>query len=344
MYKRSMNNQNISSSKVLPIPNDIIKKHPLSPTLAGTVTRFRGEIESILRGKDDRLLAIVGPCSIHNAEEAYQYAKSLAMIQKKVSDVFFIVMRVYCEKPRTTVGWKGLAYDPDLDGSNDIEKGLLETRKLLRKINDLGVPCACEFLDTIMPQYFADLVSWGAIGARTTESQLHRQLVSGLSMPVGFKNSTSGSVKCALDSVAASSISHTFPGITVEGEPAIFTTAGNRNTHVILRGGDGGTNYDRESIWGIRIDNPRVPVIIDCSHGNSRKDYTRQPEVLADVIINSADLVRGFMLESNLKEGSQKICRPEELKHGVSVTDGCISLDQTEDLLLISRRHLLGET
>jgi 3-deoxy-7-phosphoheptulonate synthase len=327
-----MNNQNIKESKVLPTPTSIIGKHPLSATMECQVATARTTVEDILQGRDPRHLAVVGPCSIHNVEEAYDYAKGLKKIQDNVADIFFIIMRVYCEKPRTTVGWKGLAYDPDLNETNDIEKGLTQTRELLKKINALGLPCACEFLDTIMPQYFADLVAWGAIGARTTESQLHRQLVSGLSMPVGFKNSTSGSVKCALCSVKSSSAPHTFPGITVDGRPAIFKTTGNPNAHVVLRGGEGITHYDRASIQAIKSENPDVPIVVDCSHGNSLKDHTRQPGVLLDIVDNSMDLVRGIMIESNLAEGSQQLRPRKRLRRGVSITDSCISLEQTEAL------------
>jgi len=327
-----MNNQNIEESRVLPTPSSVIGKHPLSTTLEQQIAAARNTVEDILQSRDPRHLAIVGPCSVHDVDEAYEYAKGLKKIQDNAADIFFIVMRVYCEKLRTTVGWKGLAYDPDLNETNDIEKGLTQTRKLLKRINALGLPCACEFLDTIMPQYFADLIAWGAISAPTTESQLHRQLVSGLSMPVGFKNSTSGSVKCALCSVKSSSTPHTFPGITIDGRPAVFKTTGNPNAHIVLRGGEGITNYDRASIQAIQSGNPDVPIVVDCSRGNSLKDHTRQLGVLLDIAENSMDLVRGIMIESNLVEGSQQLRPRKRLKRGVSVTDSCISLQQTETL------------
>ena len=322
----------IERCRELPSPEELLRAVPCLDGVYDFVRDSRRTVRRILSGEDRRLLAIVGPCSIHDAEEALAYAARLRRLADEIADVAFVVMRVYCEKPRTTTGWKGLLYDPGLDDSGDIERGLHLTRELMREINLAGVPCACEFLDPILPQYFADLIAWGAIGARTAESQLHRQLVSGLSMPVGFKNATSGSWRPALCSIEAASRRHSFPGLTLRGRAAICTTTGNPWGHLILRGGETGPNYGAAHLEAIQEVSPSTPIVVDCSHGNSGKDYRRQPEVLRELVEQQPRRFRGFMLESNLVEGSQP-ATAAPLLPGVSVTDGCLGIEATEALL-----------
>ncbi len=311
----------------------------------GLTINTRQEIRDILQGQDPkRLLVIVGPCSIHDIKAAAEYAERLHGLKDKLSDDLVIVMRTYLEKPRTTVGWTGFVYDPGLDGSSDASTGLAVSRQLLANINNSGIPCAVEFLDPITPQYQADLVSWAAIGARTTESQIHRQLASGVSMPVGFKNSTDGDIKVAIDAMVAASNQHTFFGINEAGQAAVVRSKGNPDTHLVLRGGSKNPNYDEESInHAVRLLKERTlltesnrPIMVDCSHGNSSKDHKRQSLVAMNVLeqIQSGQRrVMGFMIESNLHEGRQDWINGAPLEYGVSITDACIGWEQTEKLL-----------
>jgi len=315
---------------------------PLDDKRAEVVVRGRREVSAILSGEDDRLIVVVGPCSIHDPKAALDYAQRLAALVPELEDDLCVVMRVYFEKPRTTLGWKGLINDPDLDGSCNVNKGLRTARKVLLDVLDLGLPAGCEFLDPIIPQYLADTVSWAAIGARTSESQVHRNLASGLSMPVGFKNLTSGDVQGAVDAVRAAAVSHVFTGITDDGVAAILTTSGNPDCHVILRGGHSGPNYDAESVADalLRLEKAGLPrrLIVDASHGNSRKDHLRQPLVAEDVAQQVAGGQRGVvgvMLESFLQPGRQDLVEGEahKLTYGLSITDACMGWEVTADVL-----------
>jgi len=330
----------IRSTRVVLPPVFLEEEMPLTEHASRTVYQARSEIGDILRGKDDRLLVVVGPCSIHDTRAAREYASLLKNAIDDLTSDLKIVMRVYFEKPRTTVGWKGLINDPHLDQSFKINEGLRSARRLLLDLAEMGVPAGTEFLDMITPQYLASLVSWGAIGARTTESQVHRELVSGLSCPVGFKNATSGDVQIAIEAVRSAAHEHTFLGHTKHGQSAIFVTAGNPERHVILRGGRTKTNYDRVSVAETceQLKNaglaPRV--MVDCSHANSNRDFARQPSVCREVIhqIETGDQrVMGVMLESNLMAGSQKLDCKKPLAYGQSITDGCIAWDTTLELL-----------
>ena len=311
---------------------------PITEKAAQVVSQARQETEAILQGTDDRLLVVIGPCSIHDPSAAIEYADRLKASIEQYKDDLCIIMRVYFEKPRTTVGWKGLINDPHLDGSFDINRGLRFARELLLELNEKGIPAGTEFLDAISPQYVADLISWGAIGARTTESQVHRELASGLSMPVGFKNGTGGSVQIALDAIGAAAQPHHFLSVTKQGVSAIVTTSGNKACHLILRGGSNGPNYSREEIEKVttRLKDNDLPeqVMIDCSHGNSKKDYRNQPVVAADLceqMAAGATDIAAVMIESNLIEGNQKIS--DNMTYGQSVTDACINWQTTEDVL-----------
>lgn len=313
---------------------------PISEAAAKLVTKTRNEIRAILAGEDDRLLVVVGPCSIHDTEAALDYAGRLHALREQLGDDLLIVMRVYFEKPRTTVGWKGLINDPDLDDSFKINKGLRTARQLLLELNNRGVPAGVEFLDILTPQYLADTVSWGAIGARTTESQVHREMVSGLSAPVGFKNGTDGSVKIASDAVQSSRNPHRFLSSTKEGMLAIFHTAGNADTHIILRGGSNGPNYDADSVSSaaevMAKGGLRPNIMIDFSHANSSKQHRLQLEVGKDVgaqITGGDDRIIGVMIESHLVEGNQKVGDPAKLTYGQSITDACLAWDDTASLL-----------
>ena len=328
-------------------PSDLARKYPLSKEQSTMISEYRATISNILRGIDNRLLAVVGPCSIHDPEAALEYADKLRKLSDQVSDVLFVVMRTYFEKPRTTVGWKGLLLDPDLNGTYDIEKGLEVARKLLLEISNKGLPLGCEVLDPIVPQYIDELMSWSSIGARTTESQTHRNLASGLSVPVGFKNSTSGDLTNAINAIRSAAAPASFIGINKEGMTSVFRTKGNDCGHLILRGGSVPNYYedDVENARKLLEKNGMNPaIIIDCSHGNSRKDFTRQKRVLRSVIDQVAfgeRAIKGFMLESNLFEGNQSIdCSKDELKYGVSVTDACIGWDETERIMLHSAEIL----
>ncbi len=326
----------------LATPNEIANLYPVSPELSSQIEESRRTVENILSGKDHRLLAIVGPCSIHDPEAALDYADRLKSISDMISDQFYVVMRVYFEKPRTTVGWKGLILDPDLDGTYDIEKGLKTARSLLIEISKKGLALGCEVLDPIIPQYIDELMSWSSIGARTTESQTHRTLASGLSVPVGFKNSTSGELTNAINAIKSAAAPASFIGINKDGQTVVLSTKGNNAGHLILRGGDKAPNYyeddvevAKKKLYDAGI-NPAI--IIDCSHGNSRKNFSRQKRVLRNVldqVLWGEKAIRGFMLESNIFEGNQPICGDKStLKYGVSVTDACIGWDETERILV----------
>ena len=321
-------------------PAILMEELPISEAASDVVTEARRSAEKIVRGEDDRLLVIVGPCSIHDTEAALEYAQKLLAAKKQYDRDLLLVMRVYFEKPRTTVGWKGLINDPQLDGSFKINHGLRVARKLLIDLAELGLPAATEFLDTILPQFTADLVSWGAIGARTTESQVHRELASGLSMPVGFKNGTDGSIQIAIDAVGASCQKHHFLSVTKQGLAAIVETKGNDSCHLILRGSNKGPNFDKDSVSKVttklKESGLSPSVMVDCSHGNSDKDHRKQPAVaknLADQIAGGSKEVFGVMLESHLVEGKQKYTNSKEAIYGQSITDACVSWEQTEPML-----------
>jgi 3-deoxy-7-phosphoheptulonate synthase len=317
-------------------PAQILEELPLSAGQEDAVLGHRAEVASILDCSDDRILVIVGPCSVHDVDAALEYAERLSARASDLREQLCVAMRVYFEKPRTTIGWKGLINDPHLDGSGDVNTGLLKARGLLREVLDLGLPIGCEFLDPITPQYISDLVAWGAIGARTTESQIHRQLASGLSMPVGFKNRTDGNVQVAVDAVRAAAAKHAFAGIGATGAPAIFHTEGNRDCHVILRGGRGRPNYDRSSVDDVlgqlRAAGLEERVVIDASHDNSGKDHKHQPKVVGDIAdqvgAGSAAIV-GVMLESFLVGGRQDLDPETEMVYGQSITDACMDWDTT---------------
>ena len=313
---------------------------PITEQATATVTTARGEIGEIISGRDQRLLVIAGPCSIHDSKAAIEYAGRLKRETDRLAEDLLIIMRVYFEKPRTTVGWKGLINDPNLDGSFNINQGLRLARGLLLDLANMGLAAGSEFLDTITPQFTADLVSWGAIGARTAESQVHRELASGLSMPVGFKNGTGGSIQIAIDGVRAARHPHHFLGVTSQGIAAIISTSGNESCHVILRGSNNGANFDRavvdETSQALRDATLPHRVLIDCSHGNSQKDYERQPAVCADVceqVASGTDSICGVMMESHLVAGRQDIKPDTPLTYGQSVTDACIGWETTIPML-----------
>jgi 3-deoxy-7-phosphoheptulonate synthase len=328
--------------RVVPLlaPRALLDELPLSDAQAQVVLRGRSEIHAILDGVDDRLLVVVGPCSVHDVDATLEYARRLSEQASRLRDELLVAMRVYFEKPRTTTGWKGLINDPHLDGSRDVNTGLRVARGLLLEVLDLELPVGCEFLDPITPQYISDAVSWGAIGARTTESQIHRQLGSGLSMPVGFKNRTDGNVQVAVDAVRAAAIPHAFAGIDIAGSPAILYTRGNRDCHIILRGGPGAPNYHSElvahALGLLQSAGLRERVVVDLSHDNSGKEAERQPLVAADVaaqIAGGSEAVVGVMLESFLVAGRQNLESPDSLTYGQSITDACIGWEATVEVL-----------
>ena len=330
----------ITSMRDLITPQQLQGELAAGAKVAQHIHDSRKAVESIVYGGDDRLLVVVGPCSIHDPQAAMEYGEKLAVAAKQFSRRLLIVMRVYFEKPRTTIGWKGLINDPNLDGSYDIDKGLRQARQLLLNLNKIGLPCATEFLDIISPQYVADLVSWGAIGARTTESQVHRELASGLSCPIGFKNGTDGNVKIAADAIRSASQKHHFLAVTKAGRVAISNTRGNKACHIILRGGSDGPNYAAEDVNAAvaMLASAGLPgrVMIDCSHANSHKDHLRQPLVanaVAEQVASGDMRIIGAMLESHLLEGNQEIVQGKELVYGQSVTDACISWEKTENAL-----------
>jgi len=334
-------NVNVVSKTNLPTPEQIRQELPMSEAVEATVLRSRETVRNIIDGTDKRLLVVVGPCSIHDVDAAHAYAERLRRLADDVVDTMFILMRVYFEKPRTTVGWKGLINDPDMDDSFHVEKGVRIARRLLLDLSEQGLPTATEALDPIMPQYMGELITWTAIGARTTESQTHREMASGLSTPVGFKNGTDGSLQVAIDALNSASQPHHFLGINQHGQPAVFHTRGNPYGHVVLRGGSSGPNYDAEHVEGaataLRAAGLPSGVVVDCSHANSNKDPDVQPVVAhncVEQVLGGNSSIIGLMLESNLEAGNQKIpVNLKELRYGVSVTDGCIDWATTEKTL-----------
>ena len=334
-------NLHVRESVRLVTPRALKAELPMSETENRTVVGGRNEVAAILKQTDPRLLVVVGPCSIHDTKGALEYARRLAILRTQLADRLAIVMRVYFEKPRTTIGWKGLINDPHLDGSDDIATGLKKARALLLEITSMGLPAATEFLDPVVPQYIADLVSWGAIGARTTESQTHRQMASGLSMPVGFKNATDGSLQIAIDAMKSAMTQHSFLGIDEDGVTSVVRTTGNNTGHVVLRGGRARTNYDAESIRdaaeSLRKSGLPPVLMVDCSHANSGKEHARQEEVWNSLIAQrcaGTKAIIGAMVESNLNEGQQPIPKNiTDLKYGVSVTDACLGWPATERIL-----------
>jgi 3-deoxy-7-phosphoheptulonate synthase len=331
----------IAREEALPTPRALHAELPCSEEQARFIANARGTVRQILRGDDPRLLVIVGPCSIHDPEAAVDYAQRLHEVSKKLSDAIFPVMRVYFEKPRTRMGWKGLIYDPSLDGQGDIGQGLRTARGLLLECARIGVPAASEILDLVTPQYYAELLAWGAIGARTVESPLHRQMASALSAPLGFKNATNGSVAVAIDAIHVAAQPHRFPSISLDGQAIVVATTGNADTHLVLRGANGGPNYDEASVAAAAnaLREALLParLLVDCSHGNSAKDWRRQPEVAADIarqVAKGSTAIAGVLLESHLVEGRQDIVNGREgLRYGQSVTDGCIGWDVTVAVL-----------
>jgi 3-deoxy-7-phosphoheptulonate synthase len=324
--------------QVVPLvpPALLLHELPLAPELAEVVVRGRTDVAGILSQVDDRLLVVVGPCSVHDVNAALDYAQRLSAAAEELREDLFVVMRVYFEKPRTTTGWKGLINDPHLDGTGDVNSGLRMARKLLLEVLRLGLPVGCEFLDPITPQYISDTVSWGAIGARTTESQIHRQLASGLSMPVGFKNRTDGNIGVAVDAVRAAAVPHAFAGVAMSGTPAIHHTSGNADCHIILRGGRDAPNYTPRAVAGAlaQLESAALPqrLLVDASHDNSGKDHDRQPEVVAELaeqIAAGAAAIVGVMLESFLVAGRQNLGSGKELTYGQSITDACMDWDTT---------------
>ncbi|MGR3808592.1 3-deoxy-7-phosphoheptulonate synthase [Pasteurella testudinis] len=347
--KDLIHNVNIHDEKVLMTPHELKEKLPLPLALKQQIEHSRHEIADIIHRKDNRLLVVIGPCSIHDPQAALEYAHKLKALAEEVKDTLYLVMRVYFEKPRTTVGWKGLINDPHLDGSFDVEYGLQLARKLLIDLVELGLPLATEALDPISPQYMAELFSWSAIGARTTESQTHREMASGLSMSVGFKNGTDGSLATAINALKAASMGHRFIGINQQGQVSLLQTAGNKDGHVILRGGKA-PNYQAEFVQQCEQELAKAgleqSIMIDCSHGNSNKDYRRQPLVAEDAVQQILDgnrSITGLMLESNLFAGNQNSELPKaQLQYGVSITDACIDWQTTEQLLRKIHQQLLN--
>jgi 3-deoxy-7-phosphoheptulonate synthase len=335
--------QDLHVREIVPLqsPRAIKAVTPVSEAVNATVARSRERIINILKQTDPRVLVVIGPCSIHDEKSALEYATRLAKLQKEFASRMEIVMRVYFEKPRTTIGWKGLINDPHLDGSQDIEAGLKIARKILLQIVGMGLPAATEFLDPIVPQYIADLITWAAIGARTTESQTHREMASGLSMPVGLKNATDGSLQVAIDAMGATRHPHSFLGINEEGATSVVRTNGNPNAHVVLRGGRAMTNYDAASIAAAeaKLVSEKLPpvLMVDCSHANSEKKFAKQEEVWRSVIeqrVGGTKSLTGIMVESHLNEGNQPIPKNQsELRYGVSITDSCIGWEATERML-----------
>ena len=336
---------NIAAINPLESPHQFRQRMAVESAVQEMIVRGRQEVAAVTKGEDKRLLVIVGPCSIHDTAAGLEYADRLVRLKEQVKSKLLLVMRTYFEKPRTTIGWKGMINDPDLNGAFNVEKGLGQARQFLVEIANRGLAAGIEWLDPLTPQYLGDLISWGAIGARTTESQTHRQLASGLSSPVGFKNGTGGnrySIKIAIDGVTAARTAHAFMGANSDGDVSVVVTTGNPNTHIILRGGLAGTNYDSKSVQEVSemlAERGLEPyLMVDCSHGNSLKDHRRQPVVFRDLLgqrIAGVDAVAGIMLESHLKEGRQNVSLGTDgLEYGVSITDACISWETTEKLLL----------
>lgn len=335
---------NIRQLDPIPAPRAFLRELPLTEEMSDLVLRSRQEIRDVLHGRDDRLLVIVGPCSIHDPKAAREYAERLAAVNRELNDRLVIVMRTYFEKPRTTIGWKGLINDPDLDGRFNIRKGMWLARKVLTDVLSLGLPTAIEWLDPITPQYLCDLICWGAIGARNTESQVHRELASGLSMPIGFKNSTDGSIKAAADSCYTSAFEHHFLSINLDGRVISAETKGNPDCHLVLRGSSHGPNYDPESVAAaleaLKASKASGPsehgLVIDAAHGNCGKDENREAEVIEEIAARIADGeqgILGVMMESFLKGGHQKLAPLDQLVYGQSITDACVPWERTEQLL-----------
>jgi 3-deoxy-7-phosphoheptulonate synthase len=332
---------NVVETRALPSPAQLLRELPKTEGQSEFIARARNEIHKLIFTDDKRFLLIVGPCSIHDTAAGADYARRLAQLSKDVADRVMIVMRVYFEKPRTTVGWKGLIMDPHLDGSHDIATGLRTARTFLREVLDLGLPTATELLDPITPQYIADLICWSAIGARTAESQTHRQMASGLSMPLGFKNGTDGSIQTAINAIKAAAQPHTFLGINLDGAASAIVTRGNPNCHVVLRGGSNGPNYSPTHVAQTEqlLAKAGLPksILVDCSHDNSSKQPERQPEVMRELLqqISAGNTsIMGAMIESNLSAGNQSFPQPKDkLKYGVSITDGCIDWPTTEQMV-----------
>jgi len=332
---------NVVNVEPLKSPVDLVSEVPITPAAEQTVLEGRRQIRRVLRGEDLRILMVVGPCSIHDEKAALEYAGRLLKLSEKLRDRLLLVMRVYFEKPRTTVGWKGLIYDPNLNGTFDVAEGLHKARKIMLRIAEIGMCTGTEFLDPIIPQYLADLVSWSTIGARTTESQTHRQMASGLSMPVGFKNGTDGSAQTGVDAMIAARSSQAFLGIDHFGQTSVIHTSGNPDGHLVLRGGRSGPNFGAKAIAEahhlLEAAGVRPQLLVDCSHGNSNKDHTLQATALKDVIdqrLAGDQNIIGCMMESNLLPGAQKLNGGgSELKYGVSITDACIGWEETESLL-----------
>ena len=332
-------------TQVLASPQELRQQLPLSAQLAQRVQQQREQVRAIINGEDPRLLVVIGPCSIHNIDEAIEYAERLAALSEQVSEHMLLAMRIYIEKPRTTVGWKGLLYDPHLDGSADMAQGLQLSRRLMLQMLELNLPVATELLQPLAASYFDDLLSWAAIGARTSESQIHREMVSGLQLPVGFKNGTDGSVDIALDAMRSAAHAHQHFGLDQQGRAALVETQGNPDTHLVLRGGHEGPNYDAQSISQACAAMHKVgldaSLMVDCSHANSGKNPQVQPQVLQSVLAQRAAgerSLRAVMLESNLMDGQQALC--ENLQYGVSITDGCLGWDSTEQMLLAAVQQL----
>ena len=350
MNKGRARTSNLYVSKLTPIiaPADLVQVFPLSDECAEFVSNARRQIKDILYGRDRRLIVVVGPCSIHDPKAALEYAGKLADLGRTVDDQLFVVMRAYFEKPRTTIGWKGLINDPDLNGSHQISKRLGIARQLLCAVTGLGLPVATELLDPITPQYISDLISWGAIGARTTESQTHRELASGSSFPVGFKNGTDGNLQIAVDGMGAALHPHTFLGINREGRTSIVCTTGNPDVHLVLRGGNDKPNYFPEDIARAVALQDKAGlhrgIMVDCSHANSFKNHERQEDVLVDVMDQIAageKFIAALMIESCLKSGNQKIpANPADLEYGVSITDKCVGWETTERMLRYACKKL----
>ena len=348
---RSVTDLHIKSIEPLAPPEELQRKLPLTPAMAQTVAEGRDQVERVLTGEDSRLLVIAGPCSIHDEKAALEYAGRLGELAVRMSDSLLIIMRVYFEKPRTSLGWKGLINDPNLDGSFDISSGLYRARRLLMQLAEMGVLAGTEFLDPITPQYLADLVSWAAIGARTTESQTHREMASGLSMPVGFKNGTDGNSQIAIDAMKTSRAPHSFLGIDRQGRTCIVNTNGNPYGHLILRGGSGGPNYTEESVRDVqaKLEAAGLPprIMVDCSHANSEKDHNRQSIAFRDVVRQRRagnDLIVGLMAESHLFGGRQDLGDdPSHLQYGVSITDACMDWEETAAMLTEAHETLAVE-
>jgi 3-deoxy-7-phosphoheptulonate synthase len=336
------NTDDVRIDKLRPLipPAILMEELPVTTEMAATVATARQEVAACVNGQSDKLVVVVGPCSIHDTKAALEYAALLQGAVKTYQNELVILMRVYFEKPRTTVGWKGLINDPEMNGSFNINHGLRTARQLLSELTKMGIPAGTEFLDTITPQFIADLVSWGAIGARTTESQIHRELASGLSMPVGFKNGTDGNTDIAVAAIGAANHPHNFLSVTKQSLAAIVSTKGNPNCHVILRGSSQGTNYDQESVAQAVAKLQKATVthrlMVDCSHGNSQKDYAKQPLVAQDVanqVAKGGTDIFGLMVESHINEGRQNLKDGQELNYGQSITDACLGWANTEELL-----------